>query len=134
MSAIKVIRSLLLADTDVTAIVGTRVYVGVVPQGAVLPLLQMSEVSRVEQLTASLSGPSVLVVARVQVTALTSSYASQKTLLQAAKLGSGAHTGVIAGVSVRSVTRDIVGPDMSDPNTEIFEQSRDFKVTFTEPN
>jgi hypothetical protein len=35
---------------------------------------------------------------------------------------------------VRAVTRELVGPDMSDPETEIYEQSRDFKVIFTEPN
>jgi hypothetical protein len=134
MSAIKVIRALLLADAEVVAIVGQRVFAGIVPQGSALPLLQLREVSRVERLTTGLTESTVLVTARVQVTALTKTYPSQKALLQAARLGSGAHTGVIAGVSVRAVTRELVGPDMSDPETEIYEQSRDFKVIFIEPN
>jgi hypothetical protein len=134
MSAIKVIRALLLADADVVAIVGQRVFAGIVPQGSALPLLQLREVSRVERLTTGLTESTVLVTARVQVTALTKTYGSQKALLQAARLGAGAHTGVIAGVPVRAITRELFGPDMSDLETEIYEQSRDFKVIFTEPN
>ena len=55
-------------------------------------------------------------------------------MLQAAKLGPGAHTGTVAGVEVRSVMRDVVGPDMVDDGAGIYQQSRDFKVVYVEAN
>lgn len=134
MNAVVVIRALLLAHAPVTAIVGQQVFAGDVPQGVVLPAIGLREISRVEQATASLAQSTVMVTARVQVTVHAKSYPEQKALLQAAKLSAGSHTGVVAGVTVRSVTRDIVGPDMSDAAAGIYEQPRDFKVVYIEPN
>lgn len=135
MSAVKVMRALLIAHAPVLAIVSSdKVVAGTIPQGVVLPALGIKEISRVERATAALDRATVMVTARVQVTALANSYSGQKALLQAAKLGRGSHTGVIAGVTVLSVTRDMVGPDMSDEDAGIYEQSRDFKVVFTETN
>jgi hypothetical protein len=134
MNAVVVMRALLLAHAPVVAIVGQQVFAGDVPQGEPLPAIGIKEISRIEQSTVANSGPANLVTARIQVTVYVKSYPAQKALLLAAKLGSGVHTGVIADVTVRSVTRDIVGPDMSDSDAGIFEQSRDFKVVYIEPN
>ena len=134
MDAVFVLRALLLAHGPVSAIAGDRVTAGDVPQGEVLPAIGIKEISRSEQATASLSQSTVLVTARVQVTIHAKSYRVQKELLQAAKLAAGPHTGVIAGVTVRSVKRDIVGPDLSNPDAKTFEQSRDFKVVYIESN
>ena len=134
MSAVKAIRALLVAHAPVAAIVGQRIYAGLVPEGSPYPILYIGEVSRTERLTTSLTGSSVLVMARVQVTAITRSYAECKALLQAARLDAGAHTGVIAGVTVRSITRQPIGPDFYDADVKTFEQSRDFMIVFTEEN
>ncbi len=135
MSAVKVIRALLLAHAPVAALVAAdKVFAGTIPQGVVLPAIGIKEIGRSELATVSLGQAAVLVTARVQVTVLAKSYPAQKALLQAAKLGPGAHTGLIAGVAVRSVIRDAVGPDLSNEDAGIFEQSRDFKVAFVEAN
>lgn len=134
MSAAVVIRALLLAHGPVSAILGDRVHLGDVPQDEALPAIGVREISRIEQPTASLSESTVMVTARVQVTIHTKSYKEQKELLQAAKLAAGPHTGTISGVTVRSITRDIVGPDLSNQAAKTFEQSRDFKVVYIEPN
>lgn len=134
MNAVVVMRALLMAYAPITSIVGQQVFAGDIPQGATLPAISIREISRIEQLTASLAQPTVLVTARVQVTVHAKSYPDQKALLMAAKLGPGGHTGTISGVAVRSVLRDIVGPDMSDPDAGIYDQSRDFKVAYIEPN
>jgi hypothetical protein len=52
----------------------------------------------------------------------------------ATKLGAGTYAGTIADTEVRSVLRDGVGPDLSDYAAKIYSQSRDFKVTYLEPN
>lgn len=128
-----ILRALLLAHAPVTALVD-KVYTGTVPQDAVLPAIGIKEISRVEHDTVARSGPATLVTARIQVTVYSKSYPQQKALLTAAKLGSGVFTGLIAGVNVRSVLRDMVGPDFSDEAAGLFEQSRDFMVTYIEPN
>lgn len=135
MSAVKVMRALLLAHAPLVALVAAEnVMAGTIPQGAVLPAIGIKEIGSSELATVSLGQAAVLVTARVQVTVLAKSYPAVKALLQAAKLGAGAHTGMVAGVQVRSVIRDAVGPDLSDDDAGIYEQSRDFKVAFVEAN
>lgn len=132
MNGVVIMSTLLRTFGPVTDIVGAEIYAGNVPQSATLPALGIKEISRVEQDTAAREG-GALVTARIQVTVQTKSYPQQKALLLATKLGGGVHTGLIAGVEVRSVLRDAIGPDLSDDDAQIFEQSRDFKVTYIEP-
>lgn len=135
MSAVKVIRALLIAHAPVLALVpAARIVAGTVPQGMQLPAIGLTEIGRGELPTVSLAQRAVLVTARIQVTVHAASYPEQKAVLQAAKLGPGAHTGTVAGVTVRSVMRDMVGPDMSDDDAGVYQQSRDFKVVFVEAN
>lgn len=134
MNGPAIMRALLLAHGPVATLVGTRVIAGAVPLATALPAIGIKEISRIEKNTASLGQPTVLVTARIQATVYARDYPEQKAVLQAAKLGPGAHTGVVAGVTVRSVIRDIVGPDMGDDAANTFEQSRDFKVTYLEQN
>ena len=135
MSSVKVMRALLLAHAPVAALVAAdKVFAGTIPQGVALPAIGIKEIGSSELATVSLGQAAVLITSRVQVTVLAKSYPAQKALLLAAKLGPGAHSGQIAGVMVRSVIRDAVGPDLSDDAAGIYEQSRDFKVTFVEAN
>lgn len=135
MSAVDVIRALLMSHAPVRALVEAKnIVLGTVPQRAELPAIGIREISRVELSTVSLSQAAVLVRSRVQVTVLAKSYDSQKAVLQAAKLGPGAHTGEVAGIAVRSVMREQVGPDISNDDADIFQQSRDFLVTYVEQN
>lgn len=135
MSAIKVIRALLVAHAPVLALVpAVRIVAGTVPQGTPLPAIGLTEISRDELPTVSLGQRAVQVTARVQVTVHAGTYPDQKAVLQAARLGAGAHTGNVAGIAVRSVMRDVVGPDMSDVDAGIYQQSRDFKVVYVEEN
>ncbi|MDN2700165.1 hypothetical protein O0882_28030 [Janthinobacterium sp. SUN073] len=135
MSAVKVIRALLAVHAPVLALVpAARIVAGTVPQGMPLPAICLAEISRVELPTVSRGQRTVQVTARVQVTVHASTYPDQKAVLQAARLGAGAHTGTVAGVAVRSVMRDVVGPDMTDDEAGVYQQSRDFKVVFVEAN
>lgn len=134
MDAVAVMRALLLAHAPVTALVGTRVIAGTVPGGTTLPAIGLSEISRYDADTVARNGATTLVTARVQVTVYAAAYPAMKAVLNAAKLGSGVFTGLIAGVQVRSVLRDGVGPEIPDDEPGICEQSRDFMVAYLEPN
>lgn len=135
MDAVAVMRALLLAHAPMAALVGDRVISGPVPLSQVAPVaIGLNEISRNDADTVARSGPTTLVMARVQVTVYATTYPAMKAALNAARLGSGVFTGLIAGVQVRSVLRDSVGPDLSDEEPGIAEQSRDFIVTYIEPN
>ncbi|NHZ83774.1 hypothetical protein F2P44_31575 [Massilia sp. CCM 8695] len=134
MSAVKVIRALLIDHAPLAALIEAgSIYAGTVPVG-VIPAISIKEITRVELGTASRLQASVLVTSRIQVTVHAKSYPEQKALMEAAKLGSGVHTGVITGVVVRSVLRDVVGADMYDDAAGLYQQTRDFKVVYIAPN
>lgn len=127
-------RALLLAHPPVAALLNpASVVLGTVPPG-VIPAIGIKEISRTEFATVSRGEKRILVTTRVQVTVYAKSYAAQKELLDAAKLAPGTHRGTHAGTNVKSVLRDVVGPDFTDDDVKLFEQSRDFMVTHTEDN
>lgn len=130
MNAVMIMRALLLAHQPVVDLVGENVVAGDIDYDQV-PAIGLSEIGRREADTVART--SRMVTARVQVTVHARDYGVQKDLLQAARLGPGVFTGVVAGVEVRSVLRDTVGPDLSDPTAGLFQQSRDFIVTYLEP-
>lgn len=129
MNAIAIMRALLLAHQPVVDLVGDNVCAGDIDYNQI-PAIGISEISRRELDTVGRS--SRVVIARVQVTVHANTYDVQKDLLQAARLGDGVFTGIVAGAEVRSVLRDSVGPDFN-PAEDLFQQSRDFQVTYLEP-
>lgn len=129
MNGVAVMRSLLAAHAPIVAIVGEKVYAGDIDYDK-LPAVGLREISRREADTVGRT--SRMVTARIQVTVHAATYPAQKELLHATRLGDGVHTGAIAGVQVRSVLRDSVGPDLN-PAEGLFQQSRDFIVSYLEP-
>jgi len=134
MSAVAIIRALLAASPAVTALVpAARIFAGIAPQGTALPLISVTEVSHRELDTVARASERVTVRARVQVTVSAASYISQKTILKEARLGPGVHRGVVVGFDVKAVQPAEVSPDLNQGDDNgIFEQSRDFMVTYAE--
>lgn len=133
MSGVAILRALLLANTNVTAVTA-RIVAGVLPQGVTLPAIGVSEVSSNEERTVARNLPVKMIRERVQVTALAKDYATMKKLIKAAALGPGVHTGVVLGFRVNSILPEGVGPEIPPADDGIYEQSRDFMVTFLEAN
>lgn len=135
MSGTSIMRALLAAHAPLTALVPTNnIRAGVLPQNTTLPGVVATTVSDNEQETTARNLPGRLVKERVQVTVLAKDYDSMKLVLKATRLGAGVHTGIIAGYHVRSVVPWGVGPEIPPGDDKIYEQSRDFMVTFIEAN
>lgn len=136
MSGVAIMRSLLAADVDLTTVVpAARIFAGEVPLGTVLPAIGIEEISMNEIATVARAGQSVTNMSRVQVTVSAKTYADQKRVLNLARLGPGTHRGDRVGYRVKSVIPSTVGPDMRDTgDASIYQQSRDFMVTFAEAN
>ena len=135
MSGVAIIRQLLAIYTPVTNLVpAARIICGQVPQGTALPAIGVSEISVTEIPTIARRTAGKTSRARVQVTVLAKSYPEMKNILKACALGPGVHTGDVLTYSVKAITQEGIGPEIPPGDDGILEQSRDFMVTFSEPN
>lgn len=137
MSAVRIIRELLINWPAVAAagVPASRVIIGALPQGDSVPAIGITEISASEPWKTTTRGRAKTTVrSRVQVTVYAKDYAQQKQLIQATKLGRGYHIGEVAGFTVNMVDPVSVNPDIYPGDDKIFEQSRDFMVTFAEAN
>lgn len=135
MSGAAIVRELLAGNVGVTNITtADRVRVGILPQGATLPALSVHEVGSGEEPTVARNMPKKMIRERVQVTALAHDYVLMKRLLKAADLGAGVKTGFVLGFKVCSILPEGTGPEIPPGDSKIYEQSRDFVVTFLDSN
>jgi hypothetical protein len=137
MSAVKIIRKLLI-DWPPLAAAGVpddRVHIGALPQGAPTPAIAISEVGGSEPWkTTTRRRAKTTMRSRVQVTVYAKTYEQQKALIKATGLGPGYQIGEVAGYTVNMVDPVGINPDIYPGDDKIYEQSRDFMVTFAEAN
>ncbi len=132
MNGVIAVRSLLVADAGVTALVPEgRIAAGNLPQGTVLPAISLLSISRVDR---NISAPGIRKHARerVQVTALAATYPETKAILAAVRRAAADQMPVISEISEVIVHTDTAGPDLFDEETGIHMQSQDFRVAFNE--
>lgn len=138
MSAVAIVRALLAANPVVTALVpAERIYVGPATQFTVLPVISVTRIYGDEISTIARRQPGKTMRTRVQVTVLAKDpggYAASEKILKAAALGAGVHTGMVLSYHVKSILQQGEGPDLPVGDDKIHEKSRDFMVTFSEPN
>jgi len=134
MSDTAVIRTLLAADSALTALVPeNRIVVGEIQQAETLPAISIETVSSLERKRVADLPGAVLMSARTQVTVLAKSYAEQRRVLDAVANAVKAGRRQVAGILVASIRRDIVGPDLRDSARGLYMQSRDFQVVYYRP-
>jgi len=138
MSAVAIVRALLAADSAVLALVpADRIYAGAATQFAVLPVISVTRIYGDEISTIARRQAGKTMRTRVQVTVLAKDpggYAASEKILKAAALGAGVHTGQVLSYHVKSILQQGEGPDLPVGDDKIHEKSRDFMVTFSEPN
>ena len=128
MNAEKVVYALLSADAGVTAIVSTRIYPSELPQQIAVPAIVYRHIDTVDRPTIHGDGGAQLVQSRISVIALANDYSAIKAIHEAVKAAMRYQHGTIAGVQVATITRDIAGPDLFDPDLERHEQGVDYLV------
>lgn len=132
--SVKIIRALLVGAAAVTARVSApSIVAGTVKEGATLPAIGLKEVSSVPVGAIDAQAEYSVVVSRIQVTVMSQAYPDVKAILGLVRRACNFKRGMIADVSVISIERDTVGPDLDDAAGNSF-QSIDFKVTHHERN
>lgn len=136
MSAVVIMRNLMLAWAPVTALVPPeRIRIGVLPQDiGTLPAIGITSVGgdAIETTARNLSVETIR--ERVQVTVYAKSYQEQERILLACKLGPGVHNGEVGSHYVNSAIPLGTNPAIPPGEDGIYERSRDFMVTFREAN
>ncbi len=132
MNGVIAVRSLLVADTALVAIVpAARIAAGSLPQGTTLPAISLMSVSSMDR-NILIPGISRRVTERVQVTVLARSYPEAKALIAAIRAAAADRMPVIDGLAQVTVHTDSAGPDFIDEATGIHMQTQDFRVAFNE--
>lgn len=132
MNGVIAVRSLLVADTGVTALVPmARIVAGALPQGTILPAIALMSISSVDR-NVPAPGPKRRVTERVQVTALAASYPAAKAIIRAVRAAAADRMPAIDGLTDVTVHTDSAGPDFLDEETGIHMQTQDFRVSFNE--
>ena len=132
MNGVIAVRSLLVADTGVTALVPVvRIAAGMLPQGTDLPAISLMSVSSVDR-NVPAPGAKRRVTERVQVTVLARTYPEVKAILAAVRNAAADQMPAIDGLTDVTVHTDSAGPDFLDEETGIHMQTQDFRVSFNE--
>ena len=132
MNGVIAVRTLLVADTGITAIVpAVRIVAGTLPQGATLPAIALMSVSSVDR-NIPAPGPKRRVTERVQVIVLAASYPAAKTIIRAVRAAAADRLPAIDGLTDVTVHTESAGPDFLDEETGIHMQTQDFRVAFNE--
>ena len=132
MNGVIVVRSLLVGDAGLTALVPPeRIAAGTLPQGTALPAIALMSIGSVDRNIPS-PGPKRRVTERVQVTVLTRTYAEAKAIIAAIRGAAADQMPAIDGLSDVTVHTDSAGPDFLDEETGIHMQTQDLRVSFNE--
>ena len=125
MSA-ELITAALLNVSGVTALVGTRRALALLPQNCAMPALVYSAVSTTPVVTMNaISGPQLL-ESRIQVTALATTPAGVEQVLAAGMAAINLKSGTYAGKAVAWTLRDIKAPITRDNEAGVWYGSQDF--------
>lgn len=95
------LRTEVLADAGISALIGTRYYPGVLPQKPTYPAVVAQVVSNVDEPT--LDGVANIVRARVQINAWAETYASARSVVDSVRALLDGTTGTWSGTKVGSV-------------------------------
>jgi len=129
MSGAAVIWYLIKTNSAVLAVVpAARIKAGILPIDTVLPAIGASDVDGIPRLTVAMNEPNRMHTDRVQVTVEAKDYPAKKSLLALVLAACPNTHGAVNGIDVLDIRPDTLGPDLDDPATQIYTQSRDFIV------
>lgn len=133
MSGVAIVRYLLANNAPLQVEVpAAQIMAGVLPLKTVLPAISVQAVDALPRRTIAVSSTKNLVAERIQVTVLTKTYPAKKLILALVRDALPLSRGTVNGIKCDSILPELDGPDLDDPDTNIFEQSRDYIVRWSE--
>lgn len=140
MSGVAIVRHLLASNAALISVVpASRIKPGVLPLNIALPAIAVSHISGQQHNNLAMASNQYLVTDRVQVTVLAkdvegiapySGYQKIKEILALVRSALPLSRGTNNGFLTDAVMPDFEGPDIYDPETLLFSQSVDYRVTY----
>ena len=132
MRAEQVVYTLLTGNAAVAALVGTKIYPGLIPQNTAMPAVTYELVSGVEILPINAQAGGVILRSRVQVSVLARTYTEVKNIQEAIRGALLFKSGLTAGVQVIAITRELIGSDERDDESGLYMQGVDYLLIHDE--
>ena len=129
MSGVRAIRYLLANNAALTSVVPAANIKAVLPQGVTRPAIEVKHISTTYR---HMIASSEDCRSRVQVTVHATSYPSQHSILSLVREALPRTHGTVDGVEVKSLIKDVVGPDMRNDDIQSFIGSQDFIIEYKE--
>lgn len=131
MSDTKAVSYLLQHNANlIAAVPAAKIFTGIIPVNTALPAIVVRHVDDVEEKTINAAGAKRL-TARVQVTVKALTYATQKSILELIRIALAGTYSTVNTVAVYGISSEGSGPDLFDEAAGIFEQSRDFLISWS---
>lgn len=128
---VKAIYHLLANNAGLTAVVpAARIMAGPLPQGTAAPALAITHVSAMPRNQVTTTSE-LFFDARIQVTVLAKTYASQRQVLRLVRAAISRKPGTVNSVKVDAILPDVEGPDFAN-DAGLYLGSQDFVVTYSE--
>ena len=133
MDGVAAVRSVLVADADMIALVpAARIFAGPAPLGTALPFVMLESISIVDRNIPS-PGAQRFVTERVQATWVAQNYPQQKQLQRAVRHAAADKINpTVAGLSGVTIHTDSAGPDFYDQDYSGWRSSQDFRCKYNE--
>lgn len=133
MSGVGIVRTLLAANAPLVAVVPpARIMAGDLPPNTSLPAIDIRKVSDVSHRHMKMPASGNHWAERVQVTVHAATYPQQRSILALVRAGLPSTRGAVGSYSCDSISMDLGGPDMFDPDASIYSGSQDFIVRYIE--
>lgn len=121
------IRTLLLSDSAIASLVGTRVYPTLLPQGPTMPAITYQRISRIS-VADHLAGPGALARPRVQIDSWGSTHDQAEALGEAVRRRLNGYRGPVTGAEdVQRISLETVR-DLYDDEVKLHRHSADYFV------
>lgn len=113
----------------IVAVPAAKIFSGVIPVNTALPAIVVKHIDDVEAKAINAAGDK-RITARVQVTVQALTYATQKSILELIRIALAGTYSSVNNVVVYGISSEGSGPDLYDADAGIYEQSRDFLISW----
>ncbi len=131
MSGVAIIRYLLSNNLNlISQVPADRIMAGNLPKDISYPAISIKKISGAQENNLAMNSASYLVEQRIQVSVITKSYPEIEPILALVLKACPLSKGDVNGTACEGILPDTEGPDLSNDQLKIFQQSQDFMVSF----
>lgn len=132
MSGVAIVGYLLANSANLTAVVAaSKIVSGAVRIGTTIPAISIKKISGQQHNNVAMASAQYLMTERIQITVMADDYAETQSIMALVRAALPLSRGTINGFICQGVIPDSEGPDIYDPEIQVYFQIQDYTVTYT---